>query len=204
MRNSPGVLLILAAAIVPAAASHNPDAERLRDASAVLAAAAQRPSVAPMLAKAECIGVFPGVTDGEPAAGGDFGRGVVMCRKSDGTMGAPAFFMISGGIAGAPQRPHSDLVLIATNGEGARRLTQTRVSLEGTTPQAPFHAWSGAEGSFQDVSLEGSVLEPDAESTSTFYGSPVAAKDILQNERMVAPKATQPLVRLTSQIAKRG
>ena len=78
-----------------------------------------------------------------------------------------------------------------------------RVSLEGGPKQVPFQAWARADGSFQEVSLDGSVLEPDKPTTVTFYGSPVLPKDILQDQAMVAPKAAQPLVRLASELAKR-
>jgi lipid-binding SYLF domain-containing protein len=203
MRNPTAFLIAVCAAAGLASASHNPDARRLRDAGDVLKSAASRPAYGLQLSRAECIGIFPGVADGEPRAGGDFGHGVVMCRRHDGTMGAPAFFMISGGIAGATDKPRSDLVLLVMNADGVNRLRAGRVSLEGGPKQVPFQAWARADGSFQEVSLDGSVLEPDTPTTVTFYGSPVPPKDILQDQALVAPKAAEPLVRLASQLAKR-
>lgn len=203
MRNPTAIVLAVCAAAGLASASHNPDVRRLRDAGDVLKSAASRPAYGLQLSRAECIGIFPGVTDGEPRAGGDFGHGVVMCRRDDGTMGAPAFFMISGGIAGATDKPRSDLVLLVLNAEGVNRLRAGRVSLEGGPNRVPFQAWAKSGGSFEEVSLDGSVLEPDTPTIVTFYGSPVPAKDILQDQALVAPKVTEPLVRLATELAKR-
>src|SRR5207249_720774 len=83
-----------------------------------------------VIQKAECIGVFPGVTKAAFVVGGEYGHGVFTCRQKDGTMSAPAFFTLGGGSVGWQVGGQSaDLVLVVMNPEGTNHLLKDHFAL---------------------------------------------------------------------------
>jgi SH3 domain-containing YSC84-like protein 1 len=101
-----------------------------------------------LLERAECIGVFPGVKKGAFIVGGEFGRGVFTCRKSNGTMGAPAFFKMGGPSIGWQWGGEStDLVLLIMNDTGMHHLLQDKFTLGGEAA-----AVSGSRGTHDSSS----------------------------------------------------
>ena len=72
-----------------------------------------------LLAKAECVGVFPGLKKGAFVVGGEYGHGVFTCRENNGMMGAPAFFTLGSGSVGWQFGGESaDVVLLIMNPTG--------------------------------------------------------------------------------------
>src|SRR5437867_1864037 len=106
----------------PIRAADSPEMERIHDAESVLRTSATAPDKGiprNLLERAECIGVFPGLTKGAFVVGGEFGRGVFTCRQQSGAMGAPAFFTIGGGSFGWQfGGEKADLVLLIMNENG--------------------------------------------------------------------------------------
>jgi SH3 domain-containing YSC84-like protein 1 len=175
-----------------------------------------------LLEKAECVGVFPHVAKGAFVVGGEHGRGVFTCRLPDGTMGAPAFFEIGGGSVGWQfGGKETDLILLVMNKDGVKHLLADRFTLGGeaaavagpvgrtaqAATDAQLHAqilsWSRSRGAFLGASLAGTVVTPDKKANESFYGKPVAAKDILVDHDEPTPKAAQAFVRLTTEYTKR-
>jgi lipid-binding SYLF domain-containing protein len=215
------MLLTVAGGAYPAAAaSPNLDAQRLSDAEEVLTKAINASNGIPkdLMEDAACIGVFPGAAKDQFLSGKEFAQGVVTCRRPDGTMGAPAFFALAAGHASwAFDGDRSDLIVLFMNPAARQRLSEGRATFGpgfqsvggpvGTvlsTPaqlQAGMLSWAHGAGAFAGVSLDGNVIQQDMKTTTTFYGSPISAKQILLDPNMAPPKATESFVRLTTEYA---
>lgn len=206
-------------------AGESSGAQKVREAEAVLRASATAPDKGiprNLLARAECIGVFPGLTKGAFVIGGEFGRGVFTCRQKGGAMGAPAFFTMGGGSIGWQfGGEQADLVLLIMNPDGVKHLLQDKFTLGGeaaavagpvgrtaeAATDAQMHAeilsWSRSRGVFLGASLEGTVIKPDRGATEAFYGKPVGASDILLSQSVPAPEAAQSFVKTATAFSKR-
>jgi lipid-binding SYLF domain-containing protein len=222
-------LAVAALVAVPALARapETQDARTLRDAEEVVTAAVTAPDQAiprDLLEKAECVGVFPGITKGAFIVGGEFGRGVLTCREPDGKkMGPPAFFSMGGASLGWQFGGKSaDVVLLVMNEDGVKRLLQDRFTLGveaaaaigpvGRTAEAAtdaqLHAevlsWSRSRGVFAGFSLEGAVIQPSDDANEAFYGRPVTAREILVAHEVHEPRAARPFTSAVTEYARRG
>jgi lipid-binding SYLF domain-containing protein len=219
-------LLVAALAGPPAMAGDHSAVQRIHDAETVLRTSATAPDKGiprNLLERAECIGVFPGLTKGAFVVGGEFGHGVFTCRQKDGTMGAPAFFTMGGGSFGWQfGGEQADLVLLIMNPDGVKHLLQDRFSLGGEASavagpvgrtaqagtDAQMHAqilsWSRSRGIFLGVSLKGAVIKPDPSAIDEFYGKPVTASDILVAQNVPTPQAAQSFVKTATEFSKRA
>ena len=222
------VLMFIVGLAHPFATGTTDDREvrKIHDAEAVLRMSATAPDKGiprGLFERAECIGVFPGLTKGAFVVGGEYGRGVFTCRQKNGTMGAPAFFTIGGGSVGWQfGGQQADLVLLIMNDNGVRRLLQDKFTLGGEasvaagpvgrTAQAATDAqmnaeilsWSRSRGIFLGVSLDGSVIKPNKKATEEFYGRPVTASDLLVAQTVAAPSAARSFLRTATEFSKRS
>ena len=209
-----------------AVADEHPGIQKIHQAEAVLKMSATAPDKGiprALLQRAECIGVFPGLTKGAFVVGGEFGRGVFTCRQKNGAMGAPAFFTMGGGSFGWQfGGEQADLVLLIMNEDGVKHLLQDKFTLGGevsavagpvgrtaeAATDAQMHAeilsWSRSRGIFLGASLQGSVIKPDKSVTEEFYGKPVTANDLLVGQSVPAPEAAQSFVKTATEFAKRS
>jgi len=129
------------------------DAQRLSNASQVLAKVATAPNGGiPMelLARAKCIIVIPNLVKAGFVIGGKYGRGVATCRTGSGAEGsgnararqavgaqwsAPAFVTLGGGSVGLQIGAEGmDLVMLVMNDQGLQQLLSSKleVSVEGS------------------------------------------------------------------------
>ena len=209
-----------------AVADEHPGIQKIHQAEAVLKMSATAPDKGiprALLQRAECIGVFPGLTKGAFVVGGEFGRGVFTCRQKNGAMGAPAFFTMGGGSFGWQfGGEQADLVLLIMNEDGVKHLLQDKFTLGGevsavagpvgrtaeAATDAQMHAeilsWSRSRGIFLGASLQGSVIKPDKSVTEEFYGKPVTANDLLVGQSVPAPEAAQSFVKTATEFSKRS
>ena len=210
----------------PARAAESTELRKVHEAEVVLRASATAPDKGiprGLLERAECIGVFPGVTKAAFVVGGEFGRGVFTCRQKNGSMGAPAFFTIGGGSFGWQfGGQQADLVLLIMNENGVKHLLQDKFTLGGeasavagpvgrtaqASTDAQMHAeilsWSRSRGIFLGASLEGVVIKPNKDATEEFYGKPVTANDILVAQIVPAPDSARSFVKTASEFSKRS
>lgn len=176
-----------------------------------------------LLERAECVGVFPGLTKGAFVVGGEFGRGVFTCREKDGSMGAPAFFTIGGGSVGWQfGGKQADLVLLIMNEDGVKHLLKDHFTLGGqaavaagpvgrtaqAATDAQLHAqilsWSRSRGVFLGASIDGTVIKPDKKTTEAFYGKPLTARQLLVDHSVSVPKAARSFVETTTSHTRRS
>jgi len=204
-------LLVLGLFALPAFADNDAaDArKKLERADAVLKASLEAPDRGlpqDMLAKAECVGIFPDVKKAAFIVGGQGGTGIFTCRDASGMMGAPAFFKIGGGSVGWQfGGQETDLILLVMNDSGMKHLLDDKFTIgaEATATAGPvgrtakaatdaqLHAgilsWSRSQGAFLGAALDGSVIKPDKDMNRAFYGSDVTAKGILMDRTVKAP-----------------
>lgn len=207
--------------LVPAlAAKDEKEAERVKDAGAVLKEILNIPDDIPqdLLDKAECVIILPSVKKGAFGVGGSYGRGVMICRSGEhytGKWGAPALYALEGLSIGFQLGGQAtDFVLLVMNPKGAVSLLSSKVKLgadasaaagpkgrtaEGATDivmNAEILSYSRNKGLFAGVSLEGSTLRSDGSANENLYGKKLSAKEIIRGGKVGIPASASALVSL--------
>jgi lipid-binding SYLF domain-containing protein len=168
--------------------------------------------------RAECVVVIPSMKKAAFGIGGEYGRGVMSCRHSNG-WSAPLFMTLAKGTWGLQIGAEQvDLVLLVMNKRGAEKMLEDNVSLgadasvaagpvgrSGTaSTDAQFSAeilsYSRAAGVFAGIDLSGGVLRPDKDANTDVYGPNHVSKDIVAGQGVVVPAAASDFMRsLTSE-----
>jgi SH3 domain-containing YSC84-like protein 1 len=162
-----------------------------------------------LLAKAECVAVFPNVIKAGFIIGGHGGRGVASCRTPSG-WSAPAYFELKGGSVGLQVGGQStDFVLLIMNESGMKSLLSDKFELGGeasvaagpvgrTTSastdvklDAEILSYSRSKGLFGGVSLKGSAISPEKSDMEGTYGKGVTAQTVLAANKTRAPAEVQ-------------
>jgi SH3 domain-containing YSC84-like protein 1 len=161
-----------------------------------------------LISKAQCIAIVPGVKKAGLGFGGQYGKGVLVCRGKGGSgWTGPSTVRIEGGSFGLQIGGSStDLVMLVMNERGQEKLLQSKFTIGADAAaaagpvgrkaqaqtDAQMHAeilsYSRSRGIFAGISLEGSTLRQDADDNKAIYGKDVTPKQILNGE--VAPPAS--------------
>ena len=185
--------------------------ERLQNSADVLkeiAAAPDKGIPEEVVKNSKCIVVVPHLVKAGFIVGAKHGRGVAVCRTSAG-WSAPAFISVSGGSWGLQIGAEGvDLVMLVMNDSGLRHLLSSKFEItgEGSAAAGPVgrHASAGTDwklntelltysrsrGIFAGLTLEGAVVEQDADSTVAIYGNDLPFKRILMGEVAATAPAT--------------
>jgi SH3 domain-containing YSC84-like protein 1 len=164
-----------------------------------------------LLNKADCVIVLPSVKKGGFIVGGQYGKGVMSCRKGEnfnGRWGTPIMMQSSGGSFGFQAGGEAtDYVILVMNDEGARTVMKGRAKLgadasvaagpvgrdaEASTTavlNAQMLAYSRAKGVFGGVSLEGSSLGPDSGDNEKLYGKKLSGQEIFSGSEKTPASA---------------
>lgn len=196
----------------------NKEQTRLEDSGLVLEEILAAPDNIPrdLLAKAECVIVIPSMLKVALGIGGNYGRGVMVCRTGPGftgTWGAPAMYALEGGSVGLQLGAQTtDLVLLVMNNRGTTALLHSTVKLGGNasaaagpkgrdlsaatdaTMRAEILSYSRTSGLFVGVSLDGASLRPDDDASEQVYGRRITARTIVTSTGLTVPAAGQRLV----------
>jgi lipid-binding SYLF domain-containing protein len=208
--------LLLALPAAAATGLIKSDETTLKDSVVVLDALTSAPDKGipkDLLAKAECILVFPNVTKAAFIVGGKGGHGVASCRQPDGTMGSAAFYTIGGGSigwqAGVQQ---ADVVMLVMNESGMSHLLSDKFTIGGeatatagpvgrtaqASTDAQMHAqilsWSRSQGLFLGAALDGSVVKPNKDANERLYGQATTGKEILVDSKVAVPSSARAVV----------
>ena len=195
--------------------------DRLQKASEVLTQMADAPDKGipeEVLGRAKCIAVVPHLVKGGLGFGGKPGRGVATCRTADG-WSAPAFISVGGGSWGLQIGVESvDLIMLEMNDKGMEQLLSSKfqISGEGSAAAGPVgrHASAGTDwkldtqmltysrskGALAGLTLEGAVIQQDADSTTAVYGKDISFKSILLG-KVPTPELARPFVHSVSTAA---
>ena len=158
-----------------------------------------------LLARAECVAVFPSVIKAGFIVGGRGGRGVASCRTGAG-WSAPAYFNLGGGSFGLQIGAEAtDFVLLFMNSEGLDSLLSNKFTLgadasvaagpvgraAGADTDAAMRAqilsYSRSRGLFAGLELKGVVITPDEGDMRDVYGDEITAKAVLKEGKVAAP-----------------
>ncbi|HEU5451227.1 MAG TPA: lipid-binding SYLF domain-containing protein [Terriglobales bacterium] len=164
-----------------------------------------------ILGNAECIAVVPSYLKGAFVVGAAYGRGVASCRTSSG-WSSPSFFTLKAGSFGFQIGGQAvDLVMVIMNQGGMHQLMSSKFELgaDASVAAGPVgrHAggdtdwkmraevltYSRARGVFAGISLKGSVIGQDRDSTRAFYGRIVPTRTLLTGT-YPAPQDAQPFL----------
>jgi SH3 domain-containing YSC84-like protein 1 len=174
-----------------------------------------------VLGDAKCIVVVPHLVKGGFILGAKHGRGVAICRTSSG-WSAPAFISVSGGSGGLQIGAEGvDLVMVVMNDKGLQHLLSSKFEItgEGSAAAGPVgrHASAGTDwklntelltysrsrGVFAGLTLEGAVIEQDADSTIAIYGNDVPFKNILLGN-VPSPASAAPFMRAVAEATRQA
>lgn len=195
---------LLLGSLAWAASEADDAAQRLRISAEVLKEIAAAPDTGipeEVMAHSKCIIVIPHLVKAGLIVGGKYGRGVAACRTSSSSnsgWSAPAFITVGGGSMGMQIGAEDvDLVMLVMNDKGLQQLLSSKfeLSVEGSIAAGPVgrHASVGtnwkldteiltyarSKGVFAGKTLEGAVIEQDADATKAVYGSDVTFNKIL-------------------------
>jgi lipid-binding SYLF domain-containing protein len=158
--------------------------------------------------RATCVIVIPSVKKAAFVFGGEYGKGLMSCRKA-GAWSAPLFMQLQKGSWGLQIGAQSiDLVLLVNNERGMKKLLGNKVTLgaEASVAAGPvgrdaraatdaqMHAeilsYSRAQGLFAGINLSGGILKPDSDDNEDAYGKDVSPTTILTGST-AAPAAAE-------------
>lgn len=206
---------VVAGAMFPAEVSTS-EAKRMAEAADVLReihAAPDKDVPQDLWSKASCVLVVPGLKKAAFVFGGEFGKGVMSCRRN-GAWSPPVFMEIGKGSWGLQIGAQSiDLVLLVMNEKGADKLLSNKVSLgaEASVAAGPVGrdaraatdaqmkaeilSYSRTQGLFAGVNLSGGVVRPDKDDTADLYGPAVSAREVLMGGSVTTPTAALPFLK---------
>src|SRR6202521_1524538 len=179
-----------------------------------------------VLAKAECVIVFPSVMKVAFGMGKEYGRGAMVCRTGkefNGPWGAPAMYALEGDSIGMQIGGEAtDLILLVMNQKGAASILSSKIKLGGDASaaagpigrdasantdlwmRAEILSYSRSRGLFAGISLEGSTLRQDKKANARIYGRKITAKAILLGNKVAIPRTGRHLVRVLQANAPRN
>jgi SH3 domain-containing YSC84-like protein 1 len=165
-----------------------------------------------LLEEARCMAIVPGLKKAGFVVGGNYGKGVMVCRVA-GTnrWSAPSTVKIEGGSVGAQiGGGEVDVVLMVMNDRGAEKLMGSEFTIGGEVAamagpigrqssaktdaslRSGILSYSRARGLFAGIALNGSTLRADDEDNAEIYGKKVEHRDILMG-RVPPPAAASSL-----------
>jgi lipid-binding SYLF domain-containing protein len=162
--------------------------------------------------RAACVIVVPNLKKAAFVFGGEYGKGLMSCRKG-GAWSAPVFMRLEKGSWGLQIGAQSiDLVLLVNNERGMKKLLGNKVTLgaEASVAAGPVGrdaraatdaqmnaeilSYSRAQGLFAGINLSGGVLRPDSDDNEDAYGKEVVPATVLTGNTP-APAAMQPFMK---------
>ncbi|MDX2034057.1 MAG: lipid-binding SYLF domain-containing protein [Blastocatellia bacterium] len=159
-----------------------------------------------LLDRAKCVAVFPSVKKGGFIVGGQYGKGLISCRRAEGAWGSPAFFTIGGGSFGLQIGGQAvDLVLLIMNKSGLDGLLQDKFEIgagAGASAgpmgrnahvstdillKSQIVSYSRSRGLFAGLELKGAVIMQDNEANKDIYDQEISAKEIIVDGKVRTP-----------------
>src|SRR3989442_10696651 len=199
----PIVGLILAGAITTSGLDETlstREARRVEEAAAVLNeihAVPDKDVPQELWERAACVLVVPSLKKAAFVFGGEYGKGLVSCRRA-GEWTPPVFMQLQKGSWGLQIGAQSiDLVLLVNNERGMKKLLGNKVTLgaEASVAAGPVGrdaraatdaqmnseilSYSRTQGLFAGINLSGGVLKPDSDDNQEVYGKKITPTAIL-------------------------
>ena len=169
-----------------------------------------------LLNKAKCVAIIPGELKFAFIFGGNYGRGVAVCRTASG-WSAPMYVAVDGGSVGYQIGGSStDLVMLFMNDHALQSLLGDKFKLGGDASvaagpvgrnaqadtdialRAEVLSYSRTHGVFAGVSLDGAVVQADKSGDRAMYGDGVDRPEILRG-KVAVPASAHALIRSLNQ-----
>jgi SH3 domain-containing YSC84-like protein 1 len=151
-----------------------------------------------LLDRCQCVAVIPSMKKGAFFFGGNYGKGVISCRTTEGPWSSPSMVLMSGGSFGLQIGVQAtDLVLVIMNVKGIESLLDTKFTLGGDASaaagpvgrstsaktdaflKAKILAYSRSKGVFAGLSLNGEVVRADKDANFVLYQKQMKPREIL-------------------------
>jgi len=209
------IFAIAFAALAVADTNRGDDVRHMRDAAGVLRAIQNEPDKAipdKIMHSAKCVAIIPGEKKVAFFVGGNWGKGLVSCRETNGNWSAPLFLSMGGGSIGFQWGATStDVILVFRNRHGLEKQLSDKFQLgadaEGAAgpvgrdaaadTDVAMHAevltYSRSRGVFAGIDLKGAVLQPDESGNKAYYGS--ADRTAILSGGVPAPAGAEPLLK---------
>jgi lipid-binding SYLF domain-containing protein len=204
------VSLIILSTTIPAIAGIKADSrERAQKASSALREIMDTPDQSipqELIDRAQCVAVFPSVIKAGFIFGAQRGKGLISCRRSGGSWGAPSYMTISGGSFGLQIGGQAvDLVLLIMNETGIEGLLQDKFEIgAGVAASAgpvgrnthvstdillksQIISYSRSRGLFAGIELKGAVITQDEDANKAIYGREFTAREIVIEGKVRTP-----------------
>ena len=165
-----------------------------------------------LLRTARAVMIAPRIFKGAFFVGGEGGTALLMVRGAHG-WSDPAFYTIGSASFGLQiGAKESELILFIRSERALNAVMRDKFKIGGdagiavatlgsdvqgaTTANvgADIIAWASSSGAFAGLSLDGSVIAPQADANESYYGRPVTVNDIVRR-RAVSSAAASSLVR---------
>ena len=156
-----------------------------------------------LLERARGVLIFPELYRGGFLFGGEGGVGVFLVRRTDGSWGYPAFYLMAGASFGLQIGGQiSELILTVMTERGIEAILSRYATLgadanvaaialgagiearTGMDLEADMYAFASNQGLFAGLTLEGQVITPQPNRNARYYGSGAAVRDILAGRRL--------------------
>lgn len=177
-----------------------------------------------ILDRAQCVAVFPSVKKAGFVIGGQYGKGLISCRRADGgSWGTPAFFTIGGGSFGLQIGGQAvDLVLVIMNKDGVANLLKDKFEIGAGAAvsagpvgrnaaastdvllKAQMLSYSRSRGLFAGLELKGAVITPDNDANKDVYGDKLTSREILLEGKARTPKGVQIFPQMLQKFSTKG
>lgn len=197
------------------AALSSSEVKRVEEAAAVLTeihAVPDKDVPQELWEKAACVMVIPGMKKAAFVFGGEYGKGLLSCRKNGGWT-APIFMRIEKGSWGLQIGAQSiDLVLLVMNERGMGKLLGNKVSLGAEMSvaagpvgrdaraatdvqlKAEMLSYSRTQGLFAGINLSGGVVRGDEDDNKDLYGPNINPRDVLGGS-IAPPSVVSPFLK---------
>jgi SH3 domain-containing YSC84-like protein 1 len=219
-KNFVGLLVFAIAAVVPALGdtTRADDVRRMQNAAEVLRAIERAPDKGipdKIMRSAHCVAIIPGEKKVAFFVGGNWGKGLVSCRDTNGGWSAPLFLSMGGGSFGFQWGATStDIILVFRSRKGLEKQLSDKFQLgadaEGAAGpvgrdaaadtdiamRAEVLTYSRSRGVFAGIDLKGAVLQPDDSGNQAFYGN--ADRSAILTGGVPVPAGAEPLIRALS------
>ncbi len=168
-----------------------------------------------LLRTARAVIIAPRIFKGAFFVGGEGGTALLMVRGAHG-WSDPAFYTLGSASFGLQiGAKESELILFIRSERALEAVMRDKFKIgadagisvatlgsdvQGATTAnagADIIAWASSSGAFAGISLDGSVLAPQAEANQSYYGRPVTVSDIVRRRAVSSPAASS-LVRALS------
>jgi len=197
--------------ILPASASdREDDLGRIQKATKVFEEVMSAPDQGiphDLLERAKCVAIVPGEEKAAFIFGGTYGKGLAVCRTSNG-WSAPMFLAVGGGSFGFQiGGSFTDVVLLFMNDHALKSLLSDKFKLGADASvaagpvgrqasadtdlklNAEILSYSRSKGAFAGISLSGAVVQADHSGDKAMYGSNATRQEILDGQVKVPAAA---------------